>query len=154
AESQLQIRGGLLAAGESGVQLTGMDAKVGGCVITPRIGKPVEVQALWLNALWIAGQFNERWKDLFKFRLASFQSRFWNEQRHCLYDVVDVNHRSGENDPALRPNQILAVGGLPVSLLEKEQSGMVVQTVEDELLTPIGLRSLGLREPGYTGCYQ
>ena len=94
-----------------------MDAKVGDWVITPRIGKPVEVQALWLNALRIAGATTLEYGALYRQALASFQLRFWNEQRGCLYDVVDVDHVPGRNDAALRPNQILAVGGLPYQVL-------------------------------------
>jgi glycogen debranching enzyme len=123
-------------------------------VVTPRIGKPVEVQALWLNALWIGGKHNDRWRTLFERAHSSFQARFWNAERRCLYDVVDVNHRPGEVDSAVRPNQIFAVGGLPLLLLEPDQAGLVVQCVENELLTPLGLRSLGPLEPGYARCYQ
>ena len=72
---------GLLAAGEPGLQLTWMDAKVGGQVITPRIGKPVEVQALWINALWIGQSFSPQWKPLFAKASESFAIRFWNEAR-------------------------------------------------------------------------
>src|SRR5262249_49354178 len=71
---------GLLAAGEPGVQLTWMDARVGDWVVTPRIGKPVEVQALWLNALWIGTAFSERWRAPHDRGLASFHERFWNER--------------------------------------------------------------------------
>jgi predicted glycogen debranching enzyme len=147
-------RDGLLAAGEQGVQLTWMDARVGDWVVTPRIGKPVEVQALWLNALWIGSRHDDRWRSLFDHAHASFQARFWNAERHCLYDVVDVHHRPGEVDPAVRPNQILAVGGLPLVLLNADQAQSVVQSAEDELLTPLGLRSLAPGESGYVGCYQ
>lgn len=147
-------RDGLLAAGEPGVQLTWMDAKVGAWVVTPRIGKPVEIQALWLNALWIAGQQRLQWKDSFELALASFRARFWNNARSCLYDVVDCHHRQGEVDATLRPNQILAVGGLPLNLLPLQQAGQVVRLVEDELLTPMGLRSLGPGEPGYVPQYR
>jgi len=145
---------GLLACGQPGVQLTWMDAKVGDWVVTPRIGKPVEVQALWLNALWIAGRFSQRWDDLFVKGKASFDVRFWNASTGSLFDVVDCDHRAGINDSSLRPNQIFAVGGLPLSLLEGEKARRVVETVEDNLLTPIGLRSLGPREPGYAPHYE
>ena len=145
---------GLLAAGERGAQLTWMDAKVGEWVVTPRTGKPVEVQALWLNALWIGSQTNDRWKEPFELGRAAFRARFWNEERRCLYDVVDVNHRQGEVDGTLRPNQILAVGGLPLVLLDDEQARLVVEAVEHSLLTPMGLRSLGPDEPGYVRCYR
>ncbi|HEV3209272.1 MAG TPA: amylo-alpha-1,6-glucosidase [Chthoniobacterales bacterium] len=145
---------GLLACGQPGVQLTWMDAKVGDWVVTPRIGKPVEVQALWVNALWIAGRFSKRWSDLFKKAKASFEVRFWNASTGSLFDVVDCDHRAGINDGSLRPNQIFAVGGLPLSLLEGEKARRVVETVEANLLTPIGLRSLGPREPAYAPHYE
>lgn len=145
---------GLLSCGQPGVQLTWMDAKVGDWVVTPRRGKPVEVQALWLNALWIASRFSRRWADLFERGKASFEQRFWNEAASALFDVVDRDHRSGVNDPSLRPNQIFAVGGLPLQLLEGERARRVVNTVETNLLTPIGLRSLAPSEPGYAPHYE
>ncbi len=144
---------GLLAAGVPGVQLTWMDAKVGDWVVTPRIGKPVEVQALWLNALKIAGATSSEWRDLYRHALASFQLRFWNEARGCLYDVVDVDHEAGRNDPTIRPNQILAVGGLPYQVLIEPYATRVVEAVERQLLTPLGLRSLAPSEPGYRPHY-
>ena len=121
---------GLLACGVPGTQLTWIDAKVGDWVVTPRIGKPVEVQALWLNALKIARQFSARWTEAFERGLASFRGRFWNDAGGCLYDVVDCNHRPGVVDATFRPNQILAVGGLPCSLLENEQALRVVAAVK------------------------
>jgi glycogen debranching enzyme len=139
----------LLAAGQSGVQLTWMDAKVGDWVVTPRIGKPVEVQALWLNALWIANQSTSRWEDKLSHGICSFRERFWNTERRFLNDAVDVNHQVGMIDATLRPNQILAVGGLPLPLLDGELARLVVEAVEDHLLTPMGLRTLGPKEPGY-----
>ncbi|MGH6886484.1 MAG: amylo-alpha-1,6-glucosidase, partial [Geminicoccales bacterium] len=144
---------GLLRAGVPGVQLTWMDAKVGDLVITPRIGKPVEVQALWLNALWIAGASAADGRDLYRHALASFQRRFWNEERGCLFDVVDEGHVPGRNDPAVRPNQILAVGGLPYQVVAEPYASRVVETVEQRLLTPLGLRSLAPGEPGYVAHY-
>jgi predicted glycogen debranching enzyme len=145
---------GLLACGVPGIQLTWMDAKVGDWVVTPRIGKPVEVQALWLNALKIAGQFSLKWESLFDRGLASFRQRFWNESAGCLYDVIDCNHQPETTDAAFRPNQILAVGGLPFSLLEPEQALRVVAAVEARLWVPTGLRSLAPGEPRYTPRYQ
>jgi predicted glycogen debranching enzyme len=144
---------GLLAAGVQGVQLTWMDAKVGDWVVTPRIGKPVEVQALWLNALKIAGAVAPEWREIYRHALASFQLRFWNEARGCLFDVVDVDHEPGRNDPTIRPNQILAVGGLPYQVLIEPYATRVVETVERQLLTPLGLRSLAPSEPGYRPHY-
>jgi predicted glycogen debranching enzyme len=145
---------GLLAAGESGVQLTWMDAKVDGWVVTPRIGKPVEVQALWLNCLRIAGEFSTRWAELFERGLASFRERFWDEEDGYLYDVVDVDHQRGQVDATFRPNQILAVGGLPFSLLSSEQALCVVAAVEARLWVPLGLRSLAPGEAGYVSRYE
>ena len=145
---------GLLASGVPGVQLTWMDAKVGDWVVTPRIGKPVEVQALWLNALRIGGAINERWMSLQSKARESFEARFWNEAGSGLYDVVDCDHRAGMNDAACRPNQIFAVGGLPFFLLDGPRARRIVETVESRLLTPIGLRSLAPGENGYAPRYQ
>jgi predicted glycogen debranching enzyme len=149
---------GLLAAGVPGQQLTWMDARVDGQVITPRIGKPVEVQALWLNALaaGVALQTPSapRWTALLARGRASFERRFWNEARGCLFDVVDVDHQAGAVDGSLRPNQILAVGGLPLALLSGERAQRVVDTVAASLLTPLGLRSLAPGEPGYCPRYE
>jgi glycogen debranching enzyme len=145
---------GLIACGEPGVQLTWMDAKVGDWVVTPRIGKPVEIQALWLNALSFASKTNPKWSDHFARGLESFRRRFWNDARRCLFDVVDVNHQAGINDPAIRPNQIFAIGGLPVSLFEDERARLILESVEDNLLTPLGLRSLAASEPGYVRRYE
>jgi predicted glycogen debranching enzyme len=99
---------GLLAAGVPGVQLTWMDAKVGDWVVTPRVGKPVEVEALWLNALWIAHHFDERWREPLRRGYDAFQARFWNEAGGYLYDVVDSDHEPGTADATFRPNQIFA----------------------------------------------
>jgi predicted glycogen debranching enzyme len=144
---------GLVAAGVPGVQLTWMDAKVDGKVITPRIGKPVEVQALWINALAIAKLFSPKWEPLFEKALLAFEKRFWNETKHQLFDVVDVDHQPGAVDPLTRPNQIFAIGGLPLSLLSDTHARQVVDSVEAQLWTPTGLRSLGPSEPGFTPRY-
>lgn len=145
---------GLLAAGVPGVQLTWMDARVGDRVITPRIGKPVEVQALWINALRAAAQIDGKWTYPLARARGAFGERFWNAARGCLFDVVDADHVAGAVDPALRPNQILAVGGLPFPVLEGDRARAVVDCVERELLTPAGLRSLARSEPGYTPIYE
>ena len=145
---------GLLAAGEPGVQLTWMDAKVGDWVVTPRIGKPVEIQALWLNALRIGSSFSERWAEAYARGRAAFEDRFWNEATGSFHDVVDVDHRAGTVDPTFRPNQIFAVGGLPFAVLEGARARRVVDAVEARLVTPLGLRSLAADEPGYTARYQ
>jgi predicted glycogen debranching enzyme len=145
---------GLLAAGERGVQLTWMDAKVGEWVITPRAGKPVEIQALWLNALKIASQFSPGWEKHFERGLESFREKFWNPERGCLFDVIDANHRPGERDAAFRPNQIFAIGGLPFQLIDGERAQSIVSLIEQKLLTPLGLRSLAPGEPDYKPHYQ
>jgi predicted glycogen debranching enzyme len=145
---------GLLAAGVPGAQLTWMDARVGDRVITPRIGKPVEIQALWLNALRFASTFAERFAEPHRRGLRAFRERFWNADGGFLYDVVDCGHRPGAVDASFRPNQILAVGGLPWPLIEGEAARRVVDAVEERLLTPLGLRSLAPGEPGYTPVYE
>jgi predicted glycogen debranching enzyme len=145
---------GLLAAGIPGVQLTWMDAKVGDWVVTPRIGKPVEIQALWLNALAIGARFGEGWSAIFERGQAAFAERFWNETLGVLYDVVDVDHRPGVVDASLRPNQILAVGGLPLGLVEGARARRIVDALESRLVTPLGLRSLDPADPAYQSRYR
>ena len=144
---------GLLSAGERGYQLTWMDARVDGREITPRIGKPVEIQALWLNALAIGAQSSPRWQSLFEKGCEAFEARFWHEDAGYLADVIDCDHQPGAIDLTFRPNQIFAVGGLPLTLLSPERARRVVEEVEMRLLTPIGLRSLAPGEPGYTAHY-
>ncbi len=144
---------GLLAAGVPGQQLTWMDAKVGDWVVTPRVGKPVEVQALWLNALWMAGAWDQRWRQAFETGKRAFADRFWDASRGYLYDVVDVDHEAGRVDPTFRPNQILAVGGLPQVLLDSQRGRQIVDAVESRLWTPLGVRSLAPDEPGYASHY-
>lgn len=145
---------GLLACGEPGTQLTWMDAAVGGHPVTPRAGKPVEVQALWVNALAIAAGLEPRWERVLAGASRSFGERFWNEAASCLYDVVDCDHQPGAVDASLRPNQILAVGGLPVSLVEASRARRVVQVVEERLWMPMGLRTLDRDDPRYQGRYR
>jgi predicted glycogen debranching enzyme len=145
---------GLLAAGEPGVQLTWMDARVDGRVITPRIGKPVEVQALWINALQIASAWSSRWLAPLARARTSF-ARFWNAEGSCLFDVVDADHVPGANDATFRPNQVLAVGGLPFAVLADDaKARRVVDAVEARLVTPLGLRSLAPDDPAYVGRYE
>ena len=148
---------GLLACGQLGSQLTWMDAKAGERVVTPRIGKPVEVQALWLNALAIASRLATpsaaRWQAAFERGRGAFTDRFWNETDGCLYDVVDVDHQPGTADAAFRPNQVFAVGGLPLALLDDERARRVVDEVERQLWTPLGLRTLAPGSPGYSPHY-
>jgi predicted glycogen debranching enzyme len=144
---------GLLAAGEPGVQLTWMDARVDGRVITPRIGKPVEVQALWINALRIGSAWSARWAEPLARATAAF-ARFWNPEGACLFDVVDADHVAGADDATFRPNQILAVGGLPFAVLDDAaRARQVVDAVEARLVTPVGLRSLAPDDPAYVGRY-
>ncbi|MET0551887.1 MAG: amylo-alpha-1,6-glucosidase [Vicinamibacteria bacterium] len=145
---------GLLAAGEPGLALTWMDARVDGRSITPRIGKPVEVQALWLNALRIASAWSPRWVRPLARGQEAFAARFWNDAAGCLYDVVDVDGEEGAVDAAFRPNQVFAVGGLPFPLLAGERARAVVDAVERRLLTPAGLRTLAADAPGYVARYE
>lgn len=145
---------GLITCGAPGLQLTWMDARVGDWVVTPRRGKPVEIQALWLNALHLAQQDQPRLRTLFERGLASFRSKFWNAETGFLFDVVDAEGQAGVHVETLRPNQLLAVGGLPLTLLEPTQARSVVDACEQQLLTPLGLRSLGPHEPGYAARYE
>jgi predicted glycogen debranching enzyme len=145
---------GLLAAGEPGVQLTWMDAKVGDWVVTPRIGKPVEIQALWLNALRIAKRFTAGYAALYAKGAEAFAARFWDAESGRLYDVVDADHVAGRVDPSFRPNQLLAVGGLPYALLGGTKARQVVDAVERELWTPLGLRTLAPSSDGYHPRYE
>lgn len=142
---------GLLAAGVPGVQLTWMDAKIGDRVVTPRVGKPVEVQALWINALRIGNLLSERWGTAADRASDSFAERFWRPDEGCLHDVVDCDHVPGTTDPSFRPNQIFAVGGLPFPILSGPMALRIVDEVERRLWTPAGLRSLAPDEPSYRG---
>jgi predicted glycogen debranching enzyme len=145
---------GLVASGEPGIQLTWMDAKVGDWVVTPRTGKAVEIQALWANALAIAARRDPRLDEPLGRVRASFAARFWNAARAQLFDVVDCDHQAGVDDGRVRPNQILAVGGLPLALVEGGRARAVVDAIEATLWTPAGLRSLGPDEPGYVARYE
>ncbi|MFN0101694.1 MAG: amylo-alpha-1,6-glucosidase [Bryobacteraceae bacterium] len=144
---------GLLLAGEPGVQLTWMDAKIGDWVVTPRQGKPVEIQALWYNAIRtlkeLALRFEDigraaRMEELAQRSQQSFLSQFWDAGRGYLLDNT--------GDASIRPNQILAVS-LHYSMLNPSQAAAVVDTVERHLLTPLGLRSLSPEDPAYRGRY-
>ena len=147
---------GLLRAGTPGVQLTWMDAKVGDWVVTPRIGKPVEVNALWYNALRSLESFAEALgesADPFAERADQVEAhfdRFWDPEREYLRDVIDGPEG---NDPSLRPNQIFAVS-LPHSPLSDAQQNAVVDTCAAHLYTPHGLRSLSPDDPDYVGTYR
>ncbi len=145
---------GLLACGVAGVQLTWMDARVGDRVITPRIGKPVEIQALWINALAVGARLSSRWPPILEHARQSFNERFWNEATGCLLDVIDVDHLAGATDDSIRPNQIFAVGGLPIPVLDGIRARRVVDAVESHLLTPLGLRTLSPQSSAYIGRYE
>jgi predicted glycogen debranching enzyme len=149
---------GLLFAGEDGWQLTWMDAKHGKKVFTPRIGKPVERQALWYNALKTMSDFAHRFKDkdgghlyegLANRTKKTFNKEFWNEDEECLYDVINGDSRDG----SVRPNQIFAVS-LKHSMLSMFRAKKIVQKVESELFTTAGLRSLTPRDEKYRGRYR
>jgi predicted glycogen debranching enzyme len=146
---------GLLLAGQPGVQLTWMDAKVGDWVVTPRIGKPVEINALWLNAVTTLVEFGRLLKrptaeqDCLAKRARAGFARFWNEARQCCFDVLDGPHG---HDASIRPNQIFAVS-LPVSPLTPDQQRAVVDTCARRLLTSHGLRSLAPDDPAYRAHY-
>ncbi len=150
---------GLLHQGAPGYQLTWMDAKAGDWVVTPRRGKAVEINALWYNALRLA----ERWlaegndpSGAARMRAAAertytaFNKRFWNAQANCLYDVVDGEHG---DDGAVRPNQLFAIS-LPHPVLDPARWKPVLDTVERELVTPVGLRSLSPHHPDYKRSYK
>jgi predicted glycogen debranching enzyme len=149
---------GLLFAGEPGVQLTWMDAKVGDHVVTPRTGKQVEVNALWLNAAAsmarfakILGRDSSRYEHLAQ-RARSGFARFWNSEKQSCFDVIDAPESRDGKDAALRPNQIFAVS-LPETVLTVEQQRAVVDICARELVTSFGLRSLARNEPGYRSRY-
>jgi predicted glycogen debranching enzyme len=148
-----QTPDGLLACGEPGMQLTWMDAKLGDECITPRAGKPVEVQALWINALAIAERSDVLPKTSVAQAKASFVARFWDPARGYLADVVDCDHVAGAIDGSLRPNQLFAVGGLPLALVDGNIARAVVDTCERALWTPAGPRTLDERDPKYRGRY-
>jgi predicted glycogen debranching enzyme len=148
---------GLLFAGEDGVQLTWMDAKAGDWVVTPRIGKPVEVNALWHFALLVQAVFAEhlqlpadaaRYRQMAGLARASFNRLFWNEDLGYFHDVI------GESGPdaSLRPNQVLALS-LPANLVPPDQARRALAAVQEKLLTPYGLRSLAPDDPQYIGIY-
>ncbi|NMC63717.1 MAG: glycogen debranching protein [SAR324 cluster bacterium] len=144
----------LLFSGSYGTQLTWMDSAFDGYAFTPRSGKAVEIQALWINALKIASELDDRWAKIAKGATKSFEDRFWDPQQNCLFDVIDVNGAKNIADPRLRPNQIFAVGGLPFQVLKGEKAIAVVANVEKHLLTNIGLRSLAPFEQEYQPSYK
>lgn len=144
---------GLICAGGGLDQVTWMDVRVGDWVVTPRHGKPVEIQALWYNALCVMANLAEKfgedpseYQTLATLVKKSFNERFWNEDTKCLYDVVD------EDDAKIRPNQIWSVF-LPNTMLSKEKEKSVVDMVYKHLYTPYGLRSLSDTDPAYQTQY-
>ena len=148
---------GLLYAGESGVQLTWMDAKVGDWVVTPRQGKPVEVNALWYNALCVMRDLADRYGEsglraeyagLAERAATRFAETFWNPDAGCLYDCLTDT----VPDAAIRPNQIFALS-LPHRMLDARRERSILDVVERELLTPYGLRSLSPSDAAYRGTY-
>ena len=157
---------GLLYAGEPGVQLTWMDAKVGDWVVTPRIGKAVEINALWHYALFTMAKWARALKDsraALNYQqdaqrvAAAFAGAFWFEAGGYLYDVVDgpegtPGQSGGRADTSLRPNQIFAVS-LGTGLLDARRARAVVDICARELLTPVGLRSLSPADPRYAARY-
>ena len=145
-------RDGLLRAGVPGQQLTWMDAKVDDWVVTPRIGKPVEIQALWINALRIGARWHPRWTAVAAQATATFLRRFPNPSGG-LYDVVDVDSVPGAVDISVRPNQVFAAGGLPHAVLDPAAARSMLAVVEARLLTPLGLRTLSPDHPAYRPHY-
>jgi predicted glycogen debranching enzyme len=143
---------GLLAQGEPGTQLTWMDAKVGEWVVTPRHGKPIEINGLWINLLrvleWLSAKLDEPGSEAFALEAeraaASFEQKFWHPVRGHYLDTVDPM------DASLRPNQVIAMA-LPFSPVDPGHARLALQVVARELLTPFGLRTLGPNEPGYRG---
>jgi glycogen debranching enzyme len=149
---------GLLYAGEAGQQLTWMDARIGTWVVTPRMGKPVEIQALWYNTLKIFAELlrlNKQKKDAEAVEDSaakakeSFDKLFWNAAGNYLYDVIDEN---GQPDVALRPNQLFAIS-LPFALIEGEKAEAILKITEEKLYTPVGLRSLPMEDAHYVHHY-
>jgi predicted glycogen debranching enzyme len=149
---------GLLRGGEEGVQLTWMDAKIGNEVITARTGKAVEINALWYNALRVAAEFcsdfgglaeESTYDHLARKAFDSFNRQFWNHETGCLYDYIDGDHL----DASIRPNQIFALS-LTFPVLEYAKWRQVIRVVEQELLTPYGLRTLSPLHPDYRGRYE
>ncbi|NUM79161.1 glycogen debranching enzyme N-terminal domain-containing protein [bacterium] len=148
---------GLLYAGESGVQLTWMDAKIGDWVVTPRTGKCVEINALWYNALCIMHELSralqqtddaEKYKTMAEKTKNSFNEQFWFSEGNYLYDYINGEEKNGD----VRPNQIFAVS-LPFSLLDTDRCKLIIEKIQNELLTPYGLRTLSPSHPSYTGVY-
>jgi predicted glycogen debranching enzyme len=160
-------RDGLVTGGESGTQLTWMDAKVGDLVVTARQGKPVEICALWYNFLRILAEFYRRCataggigdseaalKKASQYDAMADQAKqgmlqFWDDRRGCLFDCIADD---GQKDRSVRPNQLMALS-LPYPAFSKERGSRILAVVEAELLTPYGLRTLSPKDPAYQGHY-
>lgn len=147
---------GLLKAGAPGLQLTWMDAKIGDWVVTPRAGKPVEIQALWYNALRVmerlAGMAGdpkaEEFSECALRAKHSFRRKFWNPDPGCLYDVLEEERKDG----SIRPNQLIALS-LPHTMVTPERARQILAVAQRDLLTPAGLRTLAPDDPSYRGRY-
>jgi predicted glycogen debranching enzyme len=143
---------------DHGPRLTWMDAEVDGKAVTPRAGKAVEIQALWYNALKIMAllsarfgekRASEKYSELAQRGKMSFNRKFWNNEKNCLYDVLAQEGA----DESVRPNQVIAAA-LDFAILDSEKIPQVVERVENELLTPCGLRTLSRSDSKYSGiCY-
>jgi predicted glycogen debranching enzyme len=147
ARHNIHVDGDGLLCGEcEGLQLTWMDARVGDMVITPRGGKPVEINALWYNVLRIAAALTDEAGFTRRAQRVRrvFSERFWNERAGCCFDVIDPE------DTSIRPNQLLAIS-LPFPLLEPKRAESVLRVCEEKLLTPVGLRTLAPDDPRYRG---
>ena len=169
---------GLIHAGSGTDQVTWMDVRVGDWVVTPRHGKPVEINALWYNALKVMEKLAAHYGDSPEIRVPSFANsvdtdtsitygtlaeqvkssfceKFWNEKDNCLYDVIDDGNGANEKDSSIRPNQIYAVA-LPYTMLDEDKARAVVDTVTEKLFVGVGLRSLDPAHkdyhPIYIGC--
>ncbi len=157
-----QDEDGLLRAGEEGLALTWMDAKCDDNVVTPRRGKPVELQALWFNALHTMALFANELQlgpraDYYTAMAdrteRSFRTRFWNKAVNYCYDIVDGGHDGKQVDATLRPNQIIAAS-LNWSPLTTEQRHLVVETCAVHLVTSHAVRTLPQNAPRYHGVYK
>ena len=151
---------GLIAGGSDKDQLTWMDVLVGDWVVTPRHGKAVEISALWYNALCVMEQLATRfgkdaseYKKLSELTKKSFVDKFWNEEKKCLYDCIEMDEQGEEHpDDKIRPNQIWAVS-LPFTMLPREKEKSIVQVVMKHLYTPYGIRSLTPEDKEYKKQY-
>ena len=150
---------GLIMGGVSGAQLTWMDAKVGDWVVTPRHGKPVEIQALWVRALEVGetlargfgeADYADRCRSDRSKAIASFRKRFWHKQGGYLYDVIDGPEG---NDASLRPNQLYAIS-LVDELVPHDRAQQILRLVKEQLLTPVGLRTLSSTDSRYRARYE